>query len=154
MVRLRVMRRRWVLVVLAGLAALVAATARAGETGSGRLMERLLQRLDTDGDGALSAAEGEAAAETMFERRDADGDGVLREAEFMAERGSGWLSAEQRQKLDALRARRFAAMDKDGDGRVTAAEYFAAAQQRFTAADGNGDGRVTKDELRSLRDAL
>jgi Ca2+-binding EF-hand superfamily protein len=62
--------------------------------------------------------------------------------------------ADQRQKLDARRAKRFAAMDKDGDGKVSAQEFFAAAQQRFTAADANGDGRVTKEELRSLKDAL
>jgi Ca2+-binding EF-hand superfamily protein len=133
---------------------MAAAAARAGEAGSGRLMERLLQKLDTDGDGTLSSAEGEAAAEKMFDRRDANGDGVLSEAEFMAEKGGGRLSAEQQQKLDAFRAKRFAAMGKNGDGQVTAAEFFAAAQQRFTAADSNGDGRVTKDELRSLRDAL
>jgi len=53
-----------------------------------------------------------------------------------------------------MRAKRFAAMDKDGNGEVSAAEFFAAAQQRFTAADTNGDGRVTQDELRSLRGAL
>jgi Ca2+-binding EF-hand superfamily protein len=133
---------------------MIAAAAHAGEAGSGRLMERLLQKLDTDGDGALSASEGEAAAEKMFDRRDANGDGKLTRAEFMADKGGGRLSAEQQQKFDALRARRFAAMDKDGDGEVSAAEFFAAAQQRFTAADANGDGRVTKDELRSLRGTL
>jgi Ca2+-binding EF-hand superfamily protein len=142
------------IVVLVGLGAMATAAARAGEAGSGRLMERLFQKMDSDGDGALSAAEGEAAAETMFDRRDANGDGVLTEAEFMAEKGGGRLSSEQQQKLDALRAKRFAAMNKDGDGQVSAAEFFAAAQQRFTAADGNGDGRVTKDELRALRNAL
>ncbi len=72
----------------------------------------------------------------------------------MTEKGGGRLSAEQQQKLDAFRAKRFAAMDKDGDGQVSAAEYFAAAQRRFPAADSNGDSRVTKDELRSRRDAL
>ena len=158
MIRLPVIRRRrrrtLFIVVLTGLAAMTAVAARAGETGSGRLMERLLQKLDADGDGALSSAEGEAAAEKMFDRRDADGDGALSEAEFMADKGRGRLSADQQQKRDAFRAKRFAAMDKDGDGKVSAAEYFAAAQLRFTAADGNGDGRVTKDELRSLRDAL
>jgi Ca2+-binding EF-hand superfamily protein len=142
------------IVTLAGLAMIVASAARAGETGSGRLMERLLQKMDTDGDGALSAAEGEAAAEKMFDWLDANGDGVLTKEEFTARKGGKRLSAEQQQKLDAVRAKRFAAMDKDGDGQVSAAEFFAAAQQRFTAADANGDGRVTQDELRSLRGAL
>jgi Ca2+-binding EF-hand superfamily protein len=158
MVRLPAIRRRrrqmLLIVVLVGLGAMAAAAARAGEVGSGRLMERLLQKMDTDGDGALSSAEGEAAAEKMFDRRDANADGVLTAAEFTADKDNRQLSAERQQKLDAYRAKRFAAMDKDGNGQVSAAEYFAAAQQRFTAADANGDGRVTKDELRSLRDAL
>jgi len=149
-------RRRRMLLIAArvGLAAIAAGAAHAGEAGSGRLMERLLQKMDTDGGGALSAAEGEAAAEKVFDRREASGDGILTEAEFMAEKGGRQLSAEQQQKLDAFRAKRFAAMDKNGDGQVPAAEYFAAAQQRFAAADVNGDGRVTKEELRSPRDAL
>jgi Ca2+-binding EF-hand superfamily protein len=142
------------IVVLVGLAAMAAAAARAAEAGSGRLMERLLQKMDSDGDGTLSAAEGEAAAEKMFDRRDSNGDGVLTEAEFTADKGSRPLSAERQQKLDAYRAKRFAAMDKDGNGQVSAAEYFAAAQRRFAAADANGEGLVTKHELRSLRGAL
>ena len=158
MVRLPVIhrRRRRILsmAVLAGLAAMTAGATYAGETGSGRLMERLFQKMDSDGDGALSAAEGEAAAEKMFDRRDANGDGVLTAAEFTAQTSGRQLSADQQQRLDAIRAKRFAAMDKDGDGQVSAQEFFAAAQQRFAAADVNGDGRVTKEELRSLKDAL
>jgi Ca2+-binding EF-hand superfamily protein len=158
MVRLSVVRRNrrrpLLMVVLAGLTAIADGAAHAGEAGSGRLMERLFHKMDTDGDGAISAAEGEAAAEEMFDRRDANGDGVLTESEFTAEAGGKQLVADQRQKLDARRAKRFAAMDKDGDGKVSAQEFFAAAQQRFTAADANGDGRVTKEELRSLKDAL
>jgi Ca2+-binding EF-hand superfamily protein len=142
------------IVTILGLALVAAAAARAGEAGSGRLMERLLQKMDTDGDGALSAAEGEAAAEKMLDRLDANGDGILTKGEFMARKGSVRLSSTRRQKLDELRAKRFAVMDKDGDGQVSAAEFFAAAQQRFTAADADGDGRVTKDELSALRGAL
>ena len=158
MVRMPAIRRHWrrmlLIVTLIGLAMAAAGAARAGEAGSGRLMERLLQKMDTDGDGALSAAEGEAAAEKMFDRLDANGDGVLTKEEFTARKGGKRLSVEQRQKFDDRRAKRFAAMDKDGDGKVSAAEFFAAAQQRFTAADVNGDGRVTQDELPSPGGAL
>src|ERR1700752_5271603 len=124
------------------------------EAGSGKLMERILAKMDSDGDGALSAAEGEAAAEAIFERRDTNGDGILTREEFMAPAGNVRLSADQRDKLDSFRAGRFTSMDADGNGQVKAAEYFASAQHRFEAADGNGDGRVTKEELRALGDAL
>ena len=158
MVRLPDVRRRrrrlLLIVTILGMALVAVVGARAGEAGSSRLMERLLQKMDTDGDGALSAAEGEAAAEKMLDRLDTNGDGILTKDEFTARKGSGRLSTAQQQKLDDRRAKRFAAMDKDGDGQVSAAEFFAAAQQRFTAADANGDGRVTKDELSALRGAL
>jgi hypothetical protein len=55
----------------------------------------------------------------MFGRSDANGDGVLTESEFTAQAGGKQLVADQRQKLDARRAKRFAAMDKDGDGKVS-----------------------------------
>src|SRR5580765_6561294 len=158
MVRLPVIRRprcrMLSTVVLAGLAAVAVGSAHAGEAGSGRLVERLFQKMDTDGDGALSAAEAEAAAKKMFDRRDTNGDGALTESEFTAQTGGRQLVADRQQKLDARRGKRFAAMDKDGDGQVSAQEFLAAAQQRFTAADANGDGRVTKDELRLLKGAL
>jgi Ca2+-binding EF-hand superfamily protein len=130
------------------------AAAQAADDPGGRLFERLLSRLDKDGDGALSAAEGQAVAERMFEHRDGNGDASLTRDEFMATRGGGRLSAEQKAKLEAFRAQRFGEMDKNGDGQVSAEEYFNAVQGRFEAADADHDGRVTKDEIAALRGSL
>lgn len=53
-----------------------------------RGIDRMLERADADGDGALSAEElaemrpGRGGPEAMFDRFDADGDGALTEAEF------------------------------------------------------------------------
>jgi hypothetical protein len=139
--------------VLAAALAVLTAPAAAGER-SGKLLERIFARMDADGNGAISAAEGEAAAVRQFERRDADGDGFLSKAEFAAHERAGRLSEEQQAKLGAHRAQRFAAMDENDDGRVAAAEFFAAAQRRFTAADRNGDGQVTLDEIRARGETL
>lgn len=50
--------------------------------------EQMIERLDTDGDGLLSAEELAAAPQnqTMFQRLDADGDGAISEEEFQAAR--------------------------------------------------------------------
>jgi hypothetical protein len=130
------------------------AAAQAAEDAAGKLFDRLMAPMDKDGDGALSAAEGEALAERMFARRDANSDAVLTRDEFLATKGAGRLSADQQAKLEAFRAQRFADTDKDRDGQVSAEEYFAAAQGRFEAADANHDGRVTKEEMSALRGAL
>ncbi len=139
------------LVALLGFAATGPAAAQVAGDAGAKIVDRILARVDSDGDGALSAAEGKAMAERMFERRDADGDAVLTREEFMAAKGGKRLSADRRDKLEAFRAQRFASMDKNGDGRVSAEEYFAAAQGRFRAADADNDGRVTREEMGALR---
>lgn len=120
----------------------------------GRLMDRLFAKLDADGNGAISSAEGEAAAVEMFERRDGDGGGFLSETEFMSSRQAGKASAERVQKLSDFKSKRFAAADKNGDRRISAEEFFAAAQQRFGATDANGDGQITREEMESRRSRL
>ncbi|HEY0625038.1 hypothetical protein [Sphingomonas sp.] len=47
-----------------------------GRRGGG-MGERMLQRIDTNGDGLISKAENRAAAEARFTRMDANGDGTL-----------------------------------------------------------------------------
>jgi hypothetical protein len=42
---------------------------------------------------------------------------------------------------------RFAAVDPDGDGKVTRAEWLAAANARFAALDANRDGSLAVGEL-------
>jgi EF hand len=149
------MRRCMVLYLMSAWLPLAAdPAAQAADEPAGRLFDRLLSRIDKDGDGALSAAEGQAVAERMFEHRDGNGDTSLTRDEFMATRGGGRLSAEQKAKLEAFRAQRFEEMDKSGDGQVSAEEYFNAAQGRFESADANHDGRVTKDEMAALRGSL
>ena len=40
-----------------------------------------------------------------------------------------------------------AAADTDLDGRITKAEFMAAAERRFKLLDKRGDGKLTLDEL-------
>lgn len=146
-------RHRALAVAAMALAWAPAGPAVAQDHGS-RFLDRLFATMDADGSGAISAAEGEAAAVKMFERRDANGDGSLSEAEFRSHKSRGQASAERAQKLADFKVRRFAAADRNGDGRVAAEEFFAAAQERFSATDHNRDGQVTWDEIVSRRKQL
>lgn len=133
------------------------------ENRTGRQHERAAEqfsRLDTDGDGMLSPQEYEA--------------GMRERAERFAGRHGGWrhgeVPAEMRQMHAELRTlmregmnldsfsglmqeragARFEALDTDGDGALTAAEFTAGiaerAQQLFARMDRNEDGVVTRDD--------
>ena len=42
----------------------------------------------------------------------------------------------------------FKALDTDGDGKISQAEFDAAKADRFAKADADGDGKVTADEMK------
>ena len=46
-------------------------------------------------------------------------------------------------------AKRFAMMDRNGDGRVERAEFEEGGTERFARQDTDGDGRVSREELRA-----
>jgi len=67
-----------------------------------------------------------------------------------------WLGATPVQAetgLDRV-AKRFMALDRDGDDAVSFSEFMemvrARARERFAAMDQNGDGEVTEEEFRSF----
>lgn len=120
----------------------------------------MLQRLDTDGDGAISLQEFQAAGDARFARLDTDGDGRFSPAELAAA-GPGWgkqdgeragpraegRSEERAARMEQHRARLFSRMDADGDGYVNRAEFDDAHLARFSALDLNGNGVIDADEL-------
>ena len=93
---------------------------------------------DTDGDGAVTAAEWDA----HFAELDTDGDGTLTGAE---------LPGMRHRQMPAGAFAGFIAReaDADGDGTVTASEYEA----RIEALDADGDGALSVDELHARRPA-
>ena len=148
------------------------AAAPEARPGGGRMMMR---HLDTDGDGAVTREEFEAAGERNFARMDADGDGRIsaddmnsageemmmqhrhRRAPGAAgdamqdgQRGPGGgrnAAPEREQHRQQMRAQRFVQIDADGDGYIGQAEFEQHRQARFSALDANGDGILEAGEL-------
>lgn len=106
--------------LIAGIAAAAASTRAAGYCSQGWSV------IDTDQDGAVSAAEFEAATAGDFAAMDADGDGMVSREEFIA----CHASAEPPPPFDAGNGPlEFAAADRDGSGDVSAGEYRQAAYE-------------------------
>ena len=108
----------------------------------GRMLERL-EQLDTDGDGRVSAEEYEGRI--PFERLDRNGDGFLDAQDFEGRRGGpgagpgGGPGQGPGDRPDRARMREaLKAMDADGDGKVSEAEYTGPVP--FERLDRNGDG--------------
>ncbi len=129
---------------LAGFALIAAVALAAGALadGTGEHGERMLQRLDLNRDGAITPEEAGAVQTVRFLRLDSDGDGVITEAEMLA-------AAQAR--IARRIAKKFARMDRNGDGRVERAEFDDRGAARFARLDTDGDGRVSREEIRARR---
>lgn len=102
-------------------------------------------RLDRDGDGALTAADRRdrddrrrrgSAFRRIFSRLDADGDGALDRPEFSR---IPWHRGIDDEDI----ARRFRALDRDGDGKLGPREF-----SRSPEADGRGEKRGPRERER------
>ena len=119
----------------AAFAGQAAPTDQAAPAGRGAGM---MMRADTNGDGKISRAEFAAMSEQRFTRMDKNGDGAVTADELgdMAGRGPGGGVM---------------AADTDHDGKVSQAEFTAMATTRFARMDANSDGDITADEMPAPR---
>jgi hypothetical protein len=101
-------------------------------------MIEMLQGMDTDRNGVISAEEFAAGREDRVLAADADGDGAVTLEEMEA-----FAIARVREHV----AERFARMDADGDGTISAEELAARWQNRFARMDRDGDGNLTIHDL-------
>ena len=113
-------------------------------------------RLDTDGDGKISTAEGAADTDfnTGFAAMDTDHDGYVTDVEYRTAakadtekgRGSADTSRGSTGPGEALRR-----LDANGDGSISMNEADADAsfKANFAAIDGNSDGSVSRAEYQA-----
>lgn len=129
----------------------------ARETRAGQMLDRRFTMLDADGSGGISAAEMAAAREQRGEmrgQRKAAG-GEAREAR-QGQRGERGAMRGQRGSKDGVQMMRglIRQADANGDGAITRAEFDAAIAARFARMDTDGNGTVTAEEHRAARSAM
>ncbi|MEM9429814.1 MAG: hypothetical protein AAGA32_09990 [Pseudomonadota bacterium] len=138
------------LAALVGLAALVehAAAQRTDEVVSqgarqAHPLDRLITAFDVDGDGALTQAEINATRADTLATFDSDADGALSPVEFEAL----WL-----ERLRPRLRNRFHALDTNGDGGVSRAEFETRTVHLIAHLDRSGDGLFSRQDIgRRLR---
>lgn len=141
---------------------------------SGRGHGGHLEKLDTNGDGVIARGEVEASALEAFAEMDADANGQLTQEELKAgheakraARKAAWAEKhpdkemKERKprgdrdpaKMEAFKAKmqekaaeRFAAVDTDGNGSWSSAEFTAHRLGFFTKVDTDSDGNITAAE--------
>lgn len=112
---------------------------------SGAPMNAIIDQIDSNADGALSAEEIQAFRSARFAAMDADGDGELTPKEMS----------------DGMQAMVFSIADANGDGMISQDEFreiaqgrFQKMQRKFHKLDDDGNGRVSAEELASMTDRM
>ncbi len=112
--------------------------------GPGGMMN--LEKVDTNGDGNITAEEATAARAAMFAEIDANGDGNVTPEEMTAHHEA--KRAERRAKMQS---KMFSNADTNGDGVISADEFNLRPMRGFSAADADGDGVITAEEREAMR---
>lgn len=125
-----------------GMAALAGTSAFAADrdmrSDHGKTMR--FEKADADSSGDVSFEEFAAAMSSRFANADADSDGKMTVSEIASE-------------IERMRAERMARrivdrFDTNDDGVLTSAEIESRQKKRFALLDRNDDGKVTADEMR------
>jgi Ca2+-binding EF-hand superfamily protein len=105
--------------------------------------DKHFKMMDANGDGKITRAEHATAAKQMFAQCDANQDGTVTAAEMDTAMAS---LGEKPGKGDLSSAEKIKMIDKNGDGKLTAAEHNAGSEEMFGKMDTNSDGVLSKDE--------
>lgn len=106
-----------------------------------------LDKADADHDGYVTREEFKAARSAQFDHLDRDDDGVVTLSEFPR------LARSNRPKARALKSV-IGRADRDGDGRVTRAEFVDGPAPLFDRVDADHDGRLSRAEAAAAREQL
>jgi len=102
--------------------------------------DRMLEKFDTDKDGAVSKAEFEARRAANFTAADTNRDGGVSLAELNA-----FHEKKEAERKAERETRMYARLDANKDGKVTKDEFEGAGM--FDRMDKNKDGKIAADEM-------
>ena len=103
------------------------------------MAEKMFDRFDTNGDGAISKIEVENVRKSEILKHDANKDGKINLQEFEAL----WVGYMRERMVD-----HFQKLDADGDAVITDEEIAKPLNKVMSWMDRNNDDKLTKDELR------
>ncbi|MEO6214536.1 MAG: hypothetical protein ABIO86_00780, partial [Sphingomonas sp.] len=97
----------------------------------------------------------------MMMRADTSGDGNISRAEFTAraearfarmdKNGDGFVTADEMSGRGGRgRGGGLMSADTDQDGKISRAEFMAQSTERFVKLDANGDGHISGDEMKAM----
>lgn len=150
----------------------IAAQQKKGHHG-GQRIERMIERFDTNGNGAVELEEISAYRTAMFNSADADQSGTLNEEELAAlaevrraerEKAREEMRAERKKEREERRAERqgkggegrgmgrhggpsIERLDADKDGEISADEFAAMETRMFERFDRNGDNKIDETDF-------
>lgn len=133
--------------ILIAFVACLAAMGASGAQAASRTPGAALDKADANHDGYVTRDEFETSRTAQFARLDRNNDGVVSLSEFPR------LAKSHRPKARTLKAV-IQYADRDGDGRVTRAEFVDGPAPLFDRADGDHDGRLSRDEVTAVREQL
>ena len=126
-------------------------------------MVRAFQRLDSDGDGTVTAEEFNASSDAMFNRLDRDGNGELTRPGRGERAGANKDSAKPDQRGQRSMAKRSGSrhgghgaqrlmdrFDTDKDGKITRAEFDQVRTTLFGNADADNNQSVSLEEFATV----
>lgn len=118
-------------------------------------MVRAFQRLDRDGDGAVTAEEYNAASDRMFSRLDRDGNGELtipaRDETAQSADGEGRQAMRRAHRGGSRGAERLMErFDVNKDGKITRAEFDEVRLALFGSSDADNNQSVSLEEFATV----
>lgn len=109
---------------------------------------RMFDRIDADGDGAITNEEMRARMEQRFGQADSDGNLVVTKAEIIAAIERHAEHRRIKRHSGTIADRLVYRLDINDDGAIGRAEYENRAAKVFALLDFDDDGKVEKAELR------
>lgn len=120
---------------------------RPGGPMDGERHEKIFQRMDKNEDGQITPDEFKAPKRHRLEKMDMDGDQAVTLEEMKAAQVK--MAEKHRQKMEQHMEERFNKLDIDGNGSVTSEEARTAM---FSHLDKDGDGMISEDEFKRPQD--